>query len=298
MILVAGASGLVGSEVCRRLTRRGQAVRGLVRATTARPKVEALRDCGVELAAGDLKDPDSLTAACRGVNAIISTASSTLSRQPGDSIESVDLEGQLNLVDAARVEGIRRFVFVSFWDDRKVPCPLAAAKRTVEQAISDLNYTTIQANYFMETWLSPAFGFDYPRARARIYGDGTRPISWVSYRDVAELCAVSVLNPAAGRSTLRMGGPEALSPLEVVKIFENDTGRAFTVETVPEAKLQAEYDAATDPFEKSFAALRLMYAGGRAMEMRRVLARFPMRLTCVREYALAMAGTESAVATG
>jgi uncharacterized protein YbjT (DUF2867 family) len=91
MILVAGATGLVGSEVCQRLIRRGERVRALVRATSSEEKVEALRLSGVELFVGDLKDPQSIIAACRDVNAVISTASSTLTRQPGDSIHSVDL---------------------------------------------------------------------------------------------------------------------------------------------------------------------------------------------------------------
>src|SRR5689334_8536926 len=56
MILVAGATGLVGSEVCQRLIRRGERVRALVRATSSREKVEALRSSGVELFVGDLKD--------------------------------------------------------------------------------------------------------------------------------------------------------------------------------------------------------------------------------------------------
>src|ERR1019366_7885990 len=102
MILVVGATGLVGSEVCERLVRRGEQVRALVRETSSKEKIEALRSWGVELCAGDLKDPQSIVAACRGVNAVISPASSTLSRQPGDSIESVDAAGQLNLVNAAK----------------------------------------------------------------------------------------------------------------------------------------------------------------------------------------------------
>src|SRR5216684_6101467 len=114
MILVAGSTGLVGSEVCQRLMRRGERVRALVRATSSKEKVEALRSSGVELCVGDLKDPQSIVAACRGVNAVISTASSTLSRQPGDSIESVDAAGQLNLVKAAKAADVGRFLFVSF----------------------------------------------------------------------------------------------------------------------------------------------------------------------------------------
>jgi NmrA-like family len=113
MILVVGATGLVGSEVCQRLMRRGEPVRALVRATSSKEKIEVLRSLGVELCVGDLKDPQSIVAACRGVNAVISTASSTLTRQPGDSIESVDAAGQLNLVNAAKDANVGRFRFVS-----------------------------------------------------------------------------------------------------------------------------------------------------------------------------------------
>jgi uncharacterized protein YbjT (DUF2867 family) len=59
MILVVGATGLVGSDVCRRLAARGRPVRALVRATSDPAKVDALRALGVEVAHGDLHDPAS-----------------------------------------------------------------------------------------------------------------------------------------------------------------------------------------------------------------------------------------------
>jgi nucleoside-diphosphate-sugar epimerase len=93
-------------------------------------------------------------------------------------------------------------------------------------------------------WLSSALGFDYPHARARIYGSGLKPISWVSYRDVSEFCIASVLRSVAGRSVIEVGGPEALSPLEVVKIFEEESGRRFEVETIPETNLKEQFDSA------------------------------------------------------
>ena len=174
MILVAGATGLVRTAVCQELAQRKEKVRALVRVTSAKEKSEALRSRGVELCLGDLKDPASLAAACRGVDAVVSTASSTLSRQAGDSIESVDAAGQLNLVNAARAAGIARFVFVSFRRPTGISYPLAEAKREVEEAIATLNFTIIQASWFMEVWLSPALEFDYPNRTARIYGPGKR----------------------------------------------------------------------------------------------------------------------------
>jgi uncharacterized protein YbjT (DUF2867 family) len=99
---VVGATGLLGPEICQRLTAAGQQVKALVRSTSDEVKRRALQDRGVETVAGDLKDAASLDRACAGVHALISTASSTLSRQAGDSIETVDHRGQLALVDHSR----------------------------------------------------------------------------------------------------------------------------------------------------------------------------------------------------
>ena len=285
MVLVVGATGLVGRAVCEKLARRGEKVRALVRATSSKEAIATLESWGVELCVGDLKDPDSIAAACRGVNAVISTASSTLSRQAGDSIESVDTAGQLNLVDAAKSCNVERFLFVSFRRSLGTSFPLGDAKQAVEKAITTLNFTTIQASWFMEVWLSPILGFDYANATARIYGPGTAPISWVSFRDVAEMCAVALRHPAAERTTIECGGPEALSPLEVVARFERIGGTPFKLEHVPQPALRAQFQGATDSMQKSFAALMLGYANGDAIDMAPVVEKFAIKLSSVDDYA-------------
>ena len=84
---------------------------------------------------------------------------------------------------------------------------------------------------------------------------------------------------------LRVGGPEALTPLEVVRIFEEESGRSFDVETIPEAKLREQFNFANDSLEKSFAGIMLQYAHGDAIDMRGQLESLPVRLTSVQEYA-------------
>lgn len=285
MVLVVGATGLVGGAVCQKLVERGEKVRALVRDTSSNERVGALRSSGVELCIGDLKDPDSIAAACHGVDAVISTASSTLSRQPGDSIESVDAVGQLNLVAAAKGANVERFLFVSFRQPTGISSPLSDAKEQVERAIKSMNFTVIQASSFMEVWLSSALGFDYLNATARIYGPGTNPISWVSFRDVAEMCALGLRHHAAERRTIEFGGPEALSPLEVVARFEKISGRVFKLEHVSEPALLSQFDGATDSMQKSFAALMLGYLRGDAMNMAPVVDTFGIKLTSVNDYA-------------
>jgi len=290
MNLVVGATGLVGSEVCRQLAAAGRPLRALVRPTSDRAKVEFLKGLDVEIVQGDVKDRSSLETACRGVGAVISTASATISRQEGDSIQTVDLEGQLSLIDAAKAAEVAHFVLISFPEIRD-EFPLQTAKRSVEEHLkrSGLAYTILQPTLFMEVWLSPALGFDAAGAVAQIYGAGHNKISWISYTDVAKFAVAALSNPEARNATIKLGGPEALSPLEVVRVFEEVSGTEFSVHHVPEDALRAQKDAAGDPLQESFAALMLSYARGEVIDMERTLQMFPVPLRSVKEYAAAHA---------
>jgi uncharacterized protein YbjT (DUF2867 family) len=206
----------------------------------------------------------------------------------------VDADGQLNLVSAAKHAKVNRFIFVSFRKTPALSFPLSDAKEQVENAVRSLNYTVIQSSWFMEVWLSPALGFDYAKGEARIYGSGTNPISWVSYRDVAEICAIAVRHPAAERKTIEFGGPEALSPLEVVACFERIGGTPFRLEHISEHTLRAQFDGATDPLQKSFAALMLGYLHGDAMNTTRVVETFGIKLASVDAYARTVLGKTAA----
>jgi len=287
MILVVGATGLLGSEICRRLRGAGHPVRALMRANSSRDRISAVQSAGAATTIGDLKNPASLSLACEGVSAVVTTASSTFSRQEGDSIETVDRQGHLHLIEAAKRAGVRQFVYVSIPPGVRDECPLFQAKREVEDALvqSGMDYTILLANYFMEVWLSPALGFDYANGRATVYGSGEQPLAWVSYRDVAGFAVDALGNDAARNRMLLAGGPENLTPLRVVSIFEDVTGRPFTVEHVPQGALEKQYAEAKDPMSRTFAALMLGYAHGCPMDMRETLDSMPRPLTTIRDYA-------------
>jgi len=292
MTVVIGATGLLGMEVCRRLKAAGRPIRALVRRTSDAAKRTELQTLGAELIEGDLKDPASLRRACTGVQSVISTASSTLSRQDGDSIQSVDRQGQIALIDAARAAGVQHFVFVSFRDNPSIQFPLTEAKRAVERHLkaSGMAYTILQASYFMEVWLTPMLGFDYAAGKVRVYGDGNRKVSWVSYRDVARIAVAALDQPAARNSVLNVGGPQALSPRDVVRMFEAAGAAEITAEHVPETDLRAQLKSAADPLQQSFAGLMLQYASGDEMDLTHTLELFPIQLTPLRDYVAAQLG--------
>ena len=286
MILIAGATGMLGGEICRLLVERGKPVRALVRDTADPEKVTRLNGLGVDIVRGDLKDRDSLDAACRGASAVISTTSSTISRQQGDSIESVDRQGQLDLVDAAEEAGVEHFVLISF-PHVDIDFPLQSAKRAVEDRLrrGRMTYTILQPTCFAEVWLSPPLGFDPANGTARIYGGGHNRISWISLRDVAQFAMAALDNPRAANAVVKLGGPDALSPLEIVRLAEHALGKTIVVQHVPEEALRAQYDAASDPLQRSLAGLMLYCAQGDAVDMADTLLAFPgQHLRSVREH--------------
>jgi len=276
----------VGGEICRRLAAQQKPVRALVRPTGDASRIDELRAAGAELATGDLKDPASIQAACAGAMAVLSTASSVLSRQPGDTIDGVDRIGQLQLIEAAASAGVKHFVYVSF-SPMAEDFALQRAKREVERALiaSGMTYTILRPTFFMEIWLSPALGFDVAARRARIYGGGENPISWISFPNVAEFAVRSLETPAARNATFTLGGPEAIAPIQVVRIFEELGGAPFTVEYVLESVLRAGKASARRALDEAFAALSLGYAHGDTIDMRPTLEAMPVRLVGVREYA-------------
>jgi uncharacterized protein YbjT (DUF2867 family) len=198
----------------------------------------------------------------------------------------------MNLIDAAKAVGVAHFVYTSFSSQIDRDCPLRNAKRAVEQRLreSGLNYTILRPSYFMELWLGPA-RFDVANARAQIYGSGENLVSWISLQDVAQFAVASLDNPAARNATLELGGPQALSQLQAVQIFEEVGGRAFELQHVPEEALEEQEKAATDPMQQSFAGLMRCYAQGAPIDMQETLKAFPVQLTSVRDYAQRVFGT-------
>lgn len=268
MVLVVGATGQLGRSICEQLTRQGRQVRAVVRPSSPPEQVEALRTLGAQLIQADLKDPASLPTACQGMDAVVTTATTTRRDPAKDSIPDVDHQGGLNLVEAARQAGVGQFVYVSYPEafDGPRPAPLSQAKRAVEAALrwGDMPFTILQPGVFMEVWLSPALGFDFFNARARVLGSGEAPVGWISLHDVAHASVACLDRPDLRGATLPLVA-ENRRMREVVALFEEASGRPFGTEHVPVEALEAGRAAATSPLEQSFAALMLTLAQGAAI---------------------------------
>jgi uncharacterized protein YbjT (DUF2867 family) len=229
MILVCGATGELGGRIVRLLVASGQRVRALVRPAT---DAASLLDAGVEVARGDLREPATLIPALAGVDTVVTTANANR--------RAVDVAGNQNLIRAAEQAGVRRFVYVSaayMSVEFARTGPLMGGKWQTEQALraSPMRRVIVRPDMFQESWLgSPQF--NVRGGTAMVTGRGQTPHRYVAIGDVAALCAHLAVVPDPPE-VVEFGGPEAVSPMQVVAAYEAATGKTFKVRHLPRGLL-------------------------------------------------------------
>jgi len=263
MILVVGATGNVGGAVCEALCAQGKSVRAMVRESSDSERVRWLEELGAEVVRGELRAPESLARACDSVETVVSGAT-TITSLGTDSISAVDRDGQLSLVDAAEDAKVGHFVFVSYTRRVDTDDPLTEAKRAVEQRLreSEMSFTILRPSYFMEMWLGPALGWELAEGRVRVLGSGEQRVSWISARDVVGAIVACVDNPRALGQTIELGGPEALSPNDVVRLVESFVDQSVSVEWVPVEVLEQQANEAAGTDAAIFPSLMLCQTRG------------------------------------
>lgn len=233
MILVVGATGVLGSEICRLLCESGEEVRALVRHGS--PREARLRHLGVSVVNGDMASRVALEEACAGARVVISTATAMGSTEKGNSLRVVDRDGQLLLVNTARSAGVEHFIHISISPNLGGNSPLVRYKREVEQAVrsSGMRWTILQPSVFMDIWLSGLLGWDFSKAQAMIFGSGVGRISYIAVSDVARYAVLAAHDARLWNREIPLGGPADVSPNDVVKVFEDVSSRKYKVRKAP-----------------------------------------------------------------
>jgi uncharacterized protein YbjT (DUF2867 family) len=234
MILIVGGTGDLGSRITDRLIAQGEHVRLLTRPQHGQDN--RLPPQGAERVTGDLKNPASLAAACAGVQAVVTTANASARGAP-DTVDSVDLAGNLSLIEAAEAAGVGRFLFVSALGAHpEHPMPLLHAKGVAEQRLrsSSMLWTVLQPNVFMDKLIPIVVGEPALSNRpVTLIGSGRRKHSFVAMEDVAAYACAALDHPQANMQTVVVAGPEPLSWYDIVAVFENQLRTSVPVETVP-----------------------------------------------------------------
>ena len=259
--LVVGATGHVGSKVAVLLANKGYDVTAMVRqegATIRDPYQGEIR-----YVVGDLRDPQSIKNAVKGIDVVFSSANGILPQKKGDDAKNVN-ESALDLIRFCEEAGVQRFVQSSvppYKHEKDVP--ELHGKRMIESRLkqSKMQSIIIRNAAFMDVFLvmggfkqaqdksyhaTTKREYDFARRFLNMTGDlvvkyglfmapggashGT-PI--VATRDVAEMMVGGMLYEGTDNLLIEAGGPQWLTWGGIAEIISHKVGRKIRVMPMP-----------------------------------------------------------------
>lgn len=232
-VLITGATGFVGPKIVHALRAQDRDVRALVR----RPeRATELRDLGVELAVGDVTDPDSLAAAASGCTHVIHLVA-IITGKPA-TFDLVMAQGTRNLVDAARMAGVERFVLMSALGSEQSSVPYYRAKSAMEQTVrtSGLDHVIFRPSFVFgrDGGALPTFIRQVRYSPVvTVIGPGLQRSQPIWADDVAAYFAASLELPNAAGHTYEIGGPDIVTWNELYREIARTLGKRRTLAHIP-----------------------------------------------------------------
>jgi NADH dehydrogenase len=231
MILIAGGTGRLGTVLAARLAGRGLAVRVLTRVPA---RADHLSGLGIEVAAGDVRERASLEAAVRGADVVVS-AIHGFTGPRGTSPTTIDYQGNVSLIDAARAAGAQLVLMSVVGAAADSPMELFRMKHAAEQHLlaGDGDWTIVRATAFLELWIDVLAKTAARSGRPVVFGRGGNPINFVSVTDVAGLVEQAVTDPSTRGRILEIGGPDNLSFNQLATAIQQAAERTAAPRHVP-----------------------------------------------------------------
>lgn len=219
-ILVAGATGTVGSQLVNQLAEAGHQVRALTR-----NPAKASFPAAVEVVAGDLTAPETLASALEGVTGL------HLINFGGDDYATLQTGGAI--IDLAKQAGVQRVTVL-----------LGGEKGSVEQAVkaSDLAWTLLQPVEFMSNmleWVEPIRTEGVVRQPF-----ANRRTAIVHEADIAAVAAAALTQDGHGGKTYTITGPEVLTPPQMLQMIGAAIGRELQFVELTETQAREQWKAA------------------------------------------------------
>ena len=227
-VLVIGASGQIGQQVCRGLLARNASVRGLSHSPAGVDRIAAL---GVQdIVRADLGDPESLIPAFEGVARVMLITRAV--REP---------HHEINAVEAAQKAGVNRIVKLSSeilyyrWDDLDEdgkldpPDMVAALHGPAEDRIREtgIDSVMLRPTWFMSIDANPFAAAGFGRDQF-VWPEVASGLALVHPQDVAAVAVECLLMQDVPASPLHLTGPEVLTPPQIADGFSSARGVPVT----------------------------------------------------------------------
>lgn len=226
-ILLAGATGYLGSYIAEELQKRAYYVKVIVRNT------ERLKEKNIEtneIYKGELTKPSSIKGCCSNIDVVISTVGITRQKD-GLTYMDVDYQANMNLLQEAKKSGVKKFIYVSVLNGENLRhlkiCD--AKEKFVEQLKkSGIDYCIIRPNGFFSDMTE--FFTMAKKGRVYLFGNGKLKANPIHGIDLAVVCVNAIENPD---KEIKVGGPETLTQNEIAAMAFEAVGIKPKITHIP-----------------------------------------------------------------
>lgn len=212
MILVSGATGGIGKELCRQLREADAPFRAMCR---KQAQVSELEKAGFDAVLGDFDRPETLPAAMQGCDTMFLITPPT-----PDQVHQ-----ETAAIDAAKAAGIARIVKVSASDcNVRSPVPWAKSHALIDHHLraSGVAWTILKPTAYMQNFL----WFKDPIAKGVFpLAAGKGSVSWIDTRDIARVAAAVLTQDGHAGATYFLTGPETFDARTATARLSKGLGR-------------------------------------------------------------------------
>jgi uncharacterized protein YbjT (DUF2867 family) len=229
-ILLAGSTGYLGGFVLRELLSRDFETKTIVR-NEKKLLRSSLEHGRLEVLKAEITNPDALKGCCQSTDVVISTVGITRQKD-GLTYMDVDYQANMNLLEEAKRNGVKKFIYVSVLHGEKLThLKICEAKEKFVGALKDsgLDYCIIRpTGYFSD------MGEFYEMAkkgRVYLFGNGEHKMNPIHGADLAEICVNAI---GSDETEIPAGGPQILSHNQIAETAFSVAGKKPRITHIPD----------------------------------------------------------------
>lgn len=229
-LLIIGGTGTLGRQIVLQALTKGYQVRCLVRNFR---KANFLKEWGAELVYGDLTKPETIPPCLKGITAIIDA--STSRPDDFDSLKTVDWEGKLYLIEAAKAANIERFIFFSAQNvEQFTNIPLMKLKYRIEQKLkkSQIPYTIFRLTGFYQG-LIEQYAIPILENLPIWVTNENMYVAYMDTQDIAKFCLRALQLPKTKNQIFPLNGLKGWLSSEIITLCEQLAGQSAKVQRIP-----------------------------------------------------------------
>ena len=229
-LLIIGGTGTLGRQIVLQALTKGYKVRCLVRNFR---KASFLKEWGVELVYGDLTKPETIPPCLKGITAIID--SSTSRPDELDSLKTVDWEGKLYLIEAAKTANIKRFIFFSAQNVEQFPkIPLMKLKYNIEQKLTEsrIPFTIFRLTGFYQNLIGQ-YAIPVLENFPIWVTNENMSVSYMDTQDIAKFCLRALQLSKTENQLFFLSGLKGWVSSEIIQLCEQLAGQSAKVQRIP-----------------------------------------------------------------